>query len=128
MLRKGVVSRNSDYAALAKTLTTSPTESEGGCSKFKSTLNPGQTLAAKSDLHEREALGHGIYLVKSRLEEGRENFEATKVGPFPEIGLWKRERGAAGSRDLGGLAAEANKTEGVPAKPGGLQGVHGKAN
>lgn len=53
-----------------------------GPAKLKSTLKaPGQR-EVQSDLHNREALGHGVFLVKSRLEEGRRIFEKTKV-PFP---------------------------------------------
>lgn len=47
--------------------------------KLTSTLNKKNTLGMKSDLHDREALGHGVFLVKSRLEEGKEIFQKTKV-------------------------------------------------
>ena len=73
-----IISRNTDYGKLAKALTNS-TNKETIEPKLKNTLEIKNTLAIKSDLHEREALGHGVYLVRSRLKEGRDNFENSKV-------------------------------------------------
>ena len=72
-----IIGRNSDYSKLAKTLSTTAKQPNG--LKFKSTILAENKLAVQSDLHQREALGHGIFLVRSRLKEGRENFETSKV-------------------------------------------------
>lgn len=32
-----------------------------------------------SDLHQKEALGHGIFMIRSRLEEGQQNFKNINV-------------------------------------------------
>jgi hypothetical protein len=75
-----IIGKNSDYAKLAKTLTTSTKQPNK--SKFTSTLVPEEKRKVSSDLHQREALGHGVFLVRSRLKEGRENFEKSKVKKY----------------------------------------------
>ena len=72
-----MIGKNTDLVKLSKTLTTSTPPPIS--SKLKSTLVQKDKQTVKSDLHDREALGHGVFLVKSRLAEGREIFEKTKV-------------------------------------------------
>lgn len=47
--------------------------------KLQSTFIPAIPENKSSDIHQKEALGHGIFFVRSRLNEGRKNFEKIKV-------------------------------------------------
>ena len=47
--------------------------------KMVSSINPDTMAYKESDLHEKEALGHGIFFIRSRLEEGQRNFQQIKV-------------------------------------------------
>lgn len=47
--------------------------------KLKSSFVLPKIEGQSSDIHPKEALGHGIFFVRSRLEEGRSNFEHIKV-------------------------------------------------